>query len=253
MGVKVERIIPGNVTISSFEEHEARYQFAGCFVAGKHVLDIACGAGIGSIYLLRAGARSCVGVDISQEAVAFAENHNRGPRYIVGDALEIPLQDESVEVVVSFETIEHVSDAARFIAECFRVLTPGGLFIGSTPHDPVYRWVHPGHNPYHLHDFDSEELARVLSTKFQDVELYAQFPVTYPIMLAKQLCVRVLNVLHLTSPLLRLQGKSKYLEMSERGEYHLPSETGPAEPDLIRPYRSSWLVQPTVVIATARK
>jgi SAM-dependent methyltransferase len=247
MHTHVERIIPGTVTIATFEEHEARYQFAGAFVKGKRVLDLACGAGIGTSYLLRAGARSCTGVDVSQEAVNFASEHYPGPRFLLGDGLNIPLGDESVDVVVSFETMEHVSDQSRFLAECYRVLIPGGVFVGSTPHDPVLRWIDPG-NPFHLHEFSVQKMAELLSAKFRDIHLFAQSPVVYPVTVAKQLCVRVLNLLRLTEPVLRMMGKSSLVAICARREYNLGGK-----PSKIMPYSPSWVRQPTVTVAMATK
>ena len=119
---------------------------------------------------------------------------------------------------MSFETIEHLSDPDRFVDECRRVLVPGGLFIGSTPHDPVYRWLHPADNPFHLRDFDAVELAAMLSARFENVQLYAQSLVRYPTTVAKQLCVRVLNALRLTDPILRALGKSDLVTVSTASE-----------------------------------
>ena len=247
MHTHVERIIPGTVTVATFEEHEARYQFAGAFVDGKRVLDIACGAGIGTSYLLRAGARSCTGVDISQEAVNFASEHYPGPTFLLGDGLNIPLRDESVDVVVSFETLEHVANPSKFVAECYRVLVPGGLFVGSTPHDPVLRWIDPG-NPFHLHEFSFRKMVGLLSATFKDTRIFAQSPVVYPVTVAKQLCVRVLDLLRLTEPVLRMMGKSRLVTMCERREYKVSEK-----PNGIVPYSPSWMLQPTVTVAIATK
>lgn len=243
----VERIVPGRVTIATFEEHEARYQFAGAFVKGKRVLDVACGAGIGTSYLLKAGARSCAGIDISRDAVDFASDHYPGPTFLLGDSQNIPLRDESVDVVVSFETMEHVSDPSEFMAECYRVLIPGGVFVGSTPHDPVLRWIDPG-NPFHLHEFSVQKMVELLSAKFRDIHLFAQSPVVYPATVAKQLCVRVLNLVRLTEPVLRMMGKSHLVTLCDRDEYDF-SEI----PSKIVPYCPSWFRQPTVTVATGIK
>ncbi|HJU09677.1 MAG TPA: class I SAM-dependent methyltransferase [Candidatus Binataceae bacterium] len=244
---KLERIIPKEVTVAVWKDHEARYQFAGRFVKDKVVLDVACGAGIGSDYLCRSGARSCTGFDLSPEAIKYARNHYTGPQFSVGDVLRLPVDDESVDVVVSFETIEHVPDPPRFVDECYRVLKPGGLFIGSTPHVPVTRWIYPGDNPFHLQEFTARQLANILSPHFEDVRLYAQDLVVYPAMLAKQLCVRVLNLMGLTDHLLRAMGRSDLFTRSSDTNYKFP------DTDAIRPYGLFWLRQPAVTIATATK
>ncbi len=95
----------------------------------------------------------------------------RGP----GDAQAIPLPDRSIDVVVSFETIEHVPDPAAFLRECVRVLTPAGTLIVSSPNRPVYSEDH-GANPYHRIEFDEDEFVDLLRTRFGEVQLYGQFP-----------------------------------------------------------------------------
>src|ERR1700726_2641680 len=61
-----ERIVPGKIPENLFLEHGPRYVFAGGFVNGMRVLDVACGSGIGTHYLLKAGAQSCLGFDIDR-------------------------------------------------------------------------------------------------------------------------------------------------------------------------------------------
>src|SRR6202043_1124076 len=68
----------------------------------------------------------------------------------------IPLPDRSVDVVVSFETIEHVEKPAAFLRECARVLVPEGLLIVSTPNRPVYTGG-AASNPFHRIEFDERE------------------------------------------------------------------------------------------------
>src|SRR5579859_6468672 len=103
-----ERIVAGKTEAALFREHEARYVFAGQFVKGKEVLDVACGTGLGTQYLLKAGAARCQGIDIDPAAIAYANRAYGGCFFSCGDATEIGLADNSVDVVVSFETIEHV-------------------------------------------------------------------------------------------------------------------------------------------------
>src|SRR5262249_23325333 len=73
-----ERIVPGQVSEDMFRAHEARYVFAGRLVKDKAVLDVACGAGIGTHYLLTAGAQSCSGLDIDGPAIDYARAAYKG-------------------------------------------------------------------------------------------------------------------------------------------------------------------------------
>src|SRR5580765_5463471 len=81
-------------------EHRARYRFAAKWVVGKRVLDIACGAGFGLEMLLAAGA-GAIGMDVDYAPL------RGGRRQVQADATRLPLPDASVDVVASFETIEH--------------------------------------------------------------------------------------------------------------------------------------------------
>ncbi len=87
--------------------------------------------------------------------------------------MTIPLEDASVDVVVSFETIEHVTDPLAFLRECARVLAPGGTLIVSTPNRPVYS-PESKHNPFHQREFDRAEFLDLLKPHFGVTHLYGQ-------------------------------------------------------------------------------
>jgi 2-polyprenyl-3-methyl-5-hydroxy-6-metoxy-1,4-benzoquinol methylase len=106
-------------------------------VAGLHVLEVACGRGGFSSELARAGA--CVtGCDFSFAAIRVAEaklgvNHRPPVKFIQGDAQNLPFANDSFDVVISCETIEHLPDASKALREMRRVSRPGGRLFLTTP------------------------------------------------------------------------------------------------------------------------
>jgi 2-polyprenyl-3-methyl-5-hydroxy-6-metoxy-1,4-benzoquinol methylase len=170
-----ERMVPESADMLTFWEHIYRYAFASRLVAGKRVLDIACGEGYGAAALKRAGAAQVIGVDISESVCAHARQ-----RYGIdarpGSAEKIPLSDNSVDVIVSFETIEHVPSPGVFLDECVRVLIPGGKLVVSTPDKEVYTDRLGTRNPYHCSEMTEAEFASVLCSRFHDTHFYTQRP-----------------------------------------------------------------------------
>jgi ubiquinone/menaquinone biosynthesis C-methylase UbiE len=169
-----ERMLPEEAHGRIFWEHIARYRFAKDFVRGKRLLDIACGEGYGASSLAKAGAVSVIGVDVAGEVCEHARQ-KYGIDARTGDAQAIPLPDRSVDVIVSFETIEHVDSPAVFLQECARVLAPPGMLIVSTPNRPVYSGEH-SRNPFHRVELDEQEFLDLLQSRFKSIRLYVQFP-----------------------------------------------------------------------------
>ena len=166
-----ERMVPEAADPTTFLEHIYRYRWARKWTPGKDVLDIACGEGYGAAALLAAGARSVVGVDISDEAVAHARSRYRIDAR-VGDACAIPVEDASIDVVVSFETIEHVAAAENFVDEAWRVCRDGGLFLVSTPNPPVFD--RRGPNEFHVREMMPKDFVQLLSRRFRVQRRYVQ-------------------------------------------------------------------------------
>ena len=169
-----ERTTP-SVTGQAAFEHQHRYCLARDLARGLDVLDIASGEGYGAAILANV-ARSVVGVEIDEAAVAHATAAYSAPnlRYVQGDALAIPLPDASVDVVVSFETLEHLRDRDRFLLEVRRVLRPNGFFIVSAPDRLVYSVPGQVPNPYHLSELSAPEFTALLERHFSQQRMLAQ-------------------------------------------------------------------------------
>jgi len=154
-------------------EHFHRYAWVAPLVAGKSVLDVASGAGYGSSLLARTAA-SVVGVDVSAEAVehARAAYSQANLSFIEGSAAKLPLADESFDVVVSFETIEHLLEQEQMLGEIRRVLRPDGVLVISSPNKEVYSELSGLHNEFHVKELQWSELDTLLRKQFAHIEYF---------------------------------------------------------------------------------
>lgn len=153
--------------------HLARYEFAKELVIGKNVLDVACGSGYGSAILKAAGAAKVVGLDISSKTIEYAKAdfQNQGVEFVVGNAEDLSAY-RGFDVIVSFETIEHLQHPEKFLQEISRALAPDGILIISTPRRE--REGSPG-NPFHVKEWTEDEFAALLSRHFRLVNSYGQY------------------------------------------------------------------------------
>ncbi|HEX6833625.1 MAG TPA: class I SAM-dependent methyltransferase, partial [Rudaea sp.] len=157
-------------------EHLHRYAFALPLVRGKRVLDAACGEGYGSA-LLADAARSVLGLDISDAAVAHARSRygdRENLRFDIGDCTALTLPDASIDVVVSFETLEHVHAQAELVAGFARVLASDGVLVISSPDKHTYSDVSGFRNEFHVRELYRDELLALLRPHFPYIRLYGQ-------------------------------------------------------------------------------
>lgn len=206
-----ERMIPEGADALTFWEHIYRYRFALRFVKDKRVLDIACGEGYGSAALRQSKAKMVIGIDISEQTCLHARRRY-GLDVLQADAQTIPLADRSVDVVISFETIEHLPDPHKFLDECVRVLSPHGMLIISTPVRDTYRSTGRS-SAFHCSELSEAELVAMLRARFSKIRLYSQQPTQ-----GQWFSLRPLALI--TSPWLRLRGmyrlRSMLLNSKER-------------------------------------
>jgi len=156
-------------------EHYHRYGIVQDIVTQKDVLDLACGEGYGSSFMADV-ARSVVGVDISDEAVQNASTVYSKANLIFqqGSAIALDFADCSFDVVVSFETIEHLAEQAEMLAEIRRVLRPNGLLIISSPNRPIYSEESGEHNEFHVKELDFNEFDELLKVQFPAIKYFGQ-------------------------------------------------------------------------------
>ena len=157
-----------------FLEHYFRYRFAQKWVNGATVLDCACGTGYGA-YILSRKCKEVVGVDRSTEALEMAAVHWASPniRYVALNIDDLDALQKRFDVIVSFETIEHLGDPVGFIHRAYDRLNEHGCLIVSTPNKDVYRdGLEP--NPFHVHEFSRLEFLDLLSSRFMRIDVFAQ-------------------------------------------------------------------------------
>ncbi len=172
-----ERFVPGTKG-EIWIEHWHRYHFASRWVGGKRVLDVACGEGYGSALLAR-GAASVVGVDISPQAIDHAKaTYARlgNVEFVRASCTSIPLESASIDVAVSFETLEHIAEQAQFLDELARVLKPGGVLLLSCPNKLEYSDKRAFVNEFHVKELYREELAALVAARWPQATWFAQRP-----------------------------------------------------------------------------
>jgi SAM-dependent methyltransferase len=145
-------------------EHLLRYHVVRGLCAGKRVLDVACGEGYGSYLLATWGAARVVGIDVAVDAIKVAQRIFAHPNvtYLRGDACrlaDVLADDETFDVIVSFETIEHVGDIGGLLSGIAARRAPGATIVISCPNDHA----ESEENPHHLRAFTLTEFQEITS------------------------------------------------------------------------------------------
>ena len=156
----------------------SRYAVACPLAAGRRVLDVGCGAGLGTAQLVEALAARVEGIDRNDDALELARRTPSlaGVVFRKGDLEQtLPYDDASFDVVVALEVLEHVQRQAPLIAQIHRVLTDDGVAVISVPYKPFEEFwaAQVAPNPYHLHVPDHDEFRSLLGA-FATVEFFAQ-------------------------------------------------------------------------------
>jgi SAM-dependent methyltransferase len=133
------------------------------------VVEAGCGEGYGVALLNRAGVGRLAALDYDPNALRHAQQaYPEVPgRALRTNLAHLPLADGCAAAVVSFQVLEHLWTPWEFLAECARVLRPGGLLVLSTPNRPTFspglgRGQKPA-NPYHVREFDAAELVETVA------------------------------------------------------------------------------------------
>ena len=172
---KQERWLPGFTDVITDFDHQQRYDWACDFVKNKTVLDIACGCGKGSFILADKGeAKSVLGCDIEEEAVRYSSIKYKKSNlsYEVQNAVQFNSK-ELFDVIISFETIEHISETDLFLNSIYDHLNDNGIFIVSTPIAAIEEDLKPK-NIYHVIEWGFKKFQEVVSKKFIVERIFVQ-------------------------------------------------------------------------------
>lgn len=161
-------------------QHVARYRWVAEWAQNRDVLDAACGTAYGARLFRERGARKITALDLSRDAFEEAKRVDelRGISLARADVSQLPIRSRSVDLYVSFETIEHILEDREAIREAARVLRTDGLFVCSTPNRDL---LSPGNtlsdtplNPFHVREYSIDEFVSLTSQCFEGVQLFAQ-------------------------------------------------------------------------------
>lgn len=155
-------------------EHRSRYHLAAPLAFNRTVLDVACGSGFGSQILAEAGAAHVIAADLSSDAFGSALVDNDVVKFVQADATILQLKNGVVDLVVSFETIEHFEEGDGFVGAIKNALRPGGTLLISTPNRLFTQRLKGPPNPFHVQEYTPEEFQELLARHFDHVELKGQ-------------------------------------------------------------------------------
>jgi SAM-dependent methyltransferase len=143
--------------------HRSAYQYAARSLGSGRTLDLGCGNGYGSAELSDAGGRVVALDRITPEA-----QHRRGAlQYVRADLAGVPLASRSFDLVVSFQVIEHLEDPSVYLEAIAAAMRSDGTALITTPN--VLQ--SDGVNPFHVHEYESNELRQLLERTFERVEM----------------------------------------------------------------------------------
>ncbi|PXY25082.1 SAM-dependent methyltransferase [Prauserella sp. PE36] len=167
-----ERTVPGVPEENYwYARHEAAYLALLPYCTDATVLEAGCGEGYGAALIAR-HARRVLALDYDEQAIAHVGRRYPGVGPVRGNLAFLPVGTAAVDVVANFQVIEHLWDQDGFLAECHRVLRPGGRLLVTTPNRLTFT---PDSdtplNPYHTRELAPSELDELLRANGFEVEL----------------------------------------------------------------------------------
>jgi SAM-dependent methyltransferase len=172
-----ERTVPGVWHENYwYRRHEAAYRFLLPYAGVRSLLEIGAGEGYGAA-LFATVAEQVVAIDYDAAAVRHAARRYIGPTFVQANVAAMPIGDGTCDVVAALQVIEHLWDQPQFLAQCRRVLRPGGTLLVTTPNQLTFSpGGGPPRNPFHSHEITAAELAGLLDAcGFAYVEVFGLY------------------------------------------------------------------------------
>jgi SAM-dependent methyltransferase len=171
----LERWVPGFSKPHTEKEHNSRYKWVAQFTKDTNVMDIACGSGGGSyIIASQGGAAAVKACDVDDQAVKYASIRYGHPHinFVQQNGEEMTLSDQ-FDIIISFETIEHMHHPEKFVQCVKKRMHSKSIFYVSTPVAQLPHKKIPD-NIYHVHEWGFSEFHTFLSPHFHIDEIYLQ-------------------------------------------------------------------------------
>lgn len=163
---------------------QMRYIHSLDFAKEKKVVDIACGVGWGT-FLLSKTAREVIGVDLSDNAIntAIKYYNSHNINYVCNYLHNAGIKDSDIDLITSFETIEHIEEPKLLINEFHRILKNDGYLLLSTPNGITFKksLTAKPFNPFHVEEYDKQSLIELFGNKWEIVEYRGQYPMSNPV------------------------------------------------------------------------
>lgn len=170
-----ERFETSDVPSYAIQSAIYKYDFASQYLKNKVALDVASGIGYGSNLILNK-EKSCKLIAVDNYLIGLQygqKTYSKEINFCNADAHYLPFKNSSYDVVISFETIEHLSDLEKFFKEIHRVLKDKGILICSSP-NRLWSERIGINNEFHLKEYSHSELHSIISQYFCNITSYGQ-------------------------------------------------------------------------------
>ncbi len=159
--------------LAEFFLHMHAYEFAKQFAQGNRILDVGCGNGYGASELSLV-ADEVTGIDFWKQGVNYCHNNRVGVSALVASGTNLPFVDNSFDLVVSSQVIEHINvkQVVLYLNDIKRVLRSKGVFVVATPNS-LLRLL-PFQKPWdpdHKKEYNAKELKSLLRSVFGNSEI----------------------------------------------------------------------------------